>query len=387
MTRHRLLVWSGWLGLYAVVTIFFATLPELPVLRVAHGVLAYLLLIVAVSREGDWLLAGIMVIASYLAVDWIFVPPRRQFGHPNDLDLVILLGFLMTSVVISRLVIRMQRTAMLATARAEEIHRLSAERLELEMDAARAEVVREAERLKNALLASVTHDLRSPLATLMMLADPSSAVPPDVALPRMAEETRRMSEFLRAMRHYTVAERPEGRDTAIEPHVVDDLIGTARRSREVVLAQHPVEVTVPETPVLVLVRCDFTLTLQILANLLENAAQYSPPGSPIAVTVACTDAQVHITVADRGPGLSADEVTAVFEPLRRGTASAHGDADHPPALATNHREGMGMGLAIARTFARVQQGDVTYRDRDGGGGAFTLTLPQAIPPADLSEAH
>ncbi|MEI6739071.1 MAG: ATP-binding protein [Gemmatimonadaceae bacterium] len=383
MTRRRALVWGGWLGLYALVTAFFATLPDIPALRVAHGVLAYLLLIVAVSREGDWILAGVMVVASYLAVDWIFVPPRRQFGHATDLDLVILLGFFMTSVVISRLVIRMQRTAMLATARAEEIHRLSTERLQLEMEAARAEVVREAERLKNALLASVTHDLRSPLATLMMLADPTSAVPVDTAMPRMAEEIRRISEFLRAMRHYTVTDRSEGRNTAIEPQVVDDLIGTARRSRELALASHPVTVTIPSEPVLIMARCDLTLTLQILANLLENAARYSPVASPIDVIVTCTRTQVQITVADRGPGLSADEVAVVFEPLRRGTASAQVVPEDVPSLEPSHREGMGMGLAIARTFARVQQGDVTYRDRDGGGGAFTVTLPLAAAPADL----
>ncbi len=379
MTRRRALVWGGWLGLYALVTAFFATLPDIPTLRVAHGVLAYLLLIVAVSREGDWPLAGVMVIASYLAVDWIFVPPRRAFGHASDLDLVILVGFLMTSVVIARLVIRMQRTAMLATARAEEIHRLSAERLQLEMAAARAEVVREAERLKNALLASVTHDLRSPLATLMMLADPTSAVPSEVALPRMADEIRRISEFLRAMRHYTVTDRSEGRDTAIEPQVVDDLIGTARQSRELALADHPVTVTIPTEPVLMLVRCDLTLTLQILANLLENAARYSPAGSPIDVIVTGAGPAVHITVADRGPGLSADEVMAVFEPLRRGTASRR----VTPSLETSDREGMGMGLAIARTFARVQQGDVTYRDREGGGGEFTVTLPMVTAFAEV----
>jgi two-component system sensor histidine kinase KdpD len=130
-----------------------------------------------------------------------------------------------------------------------------------------------------------------------------------------------------------------------------------------------------------LVRCDLTLTLQILANLLENAARYSPAGSPIDVIVTCAGPAVHITVADRGPGLSADEVMAVFEPLRRGTASRR--VTPAPSLETSDREGMGMGLAIARTFARVQQGDVTYRDREGGGGEFTVTLPMATAFAEV----
>lgn len=362
-------MWTRWFALYALVTLFFAQVTELPELRIAHGVLVYLLLIVGASREADRLLAAAMVLASYLAVDWFFVPPRRSFGMPTEMDFVILLGFLVTAGVISGLVFRLQRTATVATARAQEIEHLSAERLRLEMEASRVEVLREAERLKNALIASLTHDLRSPLATLAMLSDRASGVDESAALARIADETRRLTEYVVAMRKFAFTDRQTVTPTVVESHVVDDLVGTALRSREAALSGHTISVSVPTDPPMILVRCDFTLTLQILANLLENAARYAPADSPIDVVVRLRDRTVEICVADRGPGLTPREAIAVFEPLQRGAAAV-----------TSMTDGMGMGLAIARTFAHAQRGDLQFRPREGGGAEFVLVLPSAPMP-------
>ncbi len=346
---------------------------ELPELRVAHGVLVYLLLIIGASREADYWLSAVMLVASYLAVDWFFVPPRRSFGMPTELDLIILIGFVITATVISRLVVGLQRAATLATARAEEIEQLSAERLQLEVRASRADVLREAERLKNALIASLTHDLRSPLATLSILSDPESGVGSEAALARIAAETRRLNEFVSSMRRYAFAETRDVPSMHVESHVVDDLIGTAVRAREIALQGHVISVQLPSAPALVLVRCDFTLALQILANLLENAARYAPLGSPIDVLVAVGEGQVDISVRDRGPGLTPSDAIELFEPFRRGPAATEAPA----------HEGMGLGLAIARTFAQAQHGDVRYRPRDGGGAEFILSLPAAQLPDAL----
>jgi two-component system sensor histidine kinase KdpD len=350
------------------VTLFFASVPELPELRVAHGVLVYLLLIVGASREADLWLSAAMLLASYLAVDWFFVPPRRALGVPSEMDFIILIGFVITAAVISRLVFSLRRTADVATARAEEIERLSAERLQLEMHASRADVLREAERLKDALIASITHDMRSPLSTLSMLSDRESRLPSDVALARIAEETRRLADYLVAMRKFAFTEERAISPIVVESHVVDDLISTALKSRERVLLGRAITMQLPDEPALVLVRCDFTLALQILANLLENAARYAPPNSPIDVIVSTSVDGVEIAVADRGPGLTAQDLRSVFEPLRRGAASGG------PA------EGFGMGLAIARTFAHAQRGDIRYRSRVGGGAEFVLVLPAAPAP-------
>ncbi len=362
------MVWGRWLALFTVVTAFFAVVPELPELRVAHGVLVYLLLIVGASREADWRLSICMVAASYFAVDWFFVPPRRAMGMPSRMDVIILLGFLVTAAVISRLVYRLQNTATVATARAEEIERLSAEQVRLEKEAARADVLREAERLKNALIASLTHDLRSPLSTLSMLADRASGIPASTALARISAETKRLTEFVVSMRRYAFTEEQSVSPILVESHVVDDLVGTALRSREDILQGRAVSLHLPSDPPLILVRCDFTLSLQIMANLLENAARYAPPSTPIDVIVTTRQGEVDIAVADRGPGLSPADAMHVFEPTRRGSAAlgVHGMVD-----------GQGMGLAIARTFAQAQRGDVRYRPRDGGGAEFSLVLPAA----------
>ncbi len=385
-SRPRVLAWGQWITLYAVVTLFFASVPELPELRVAHGVLVYLLLIIGASREADLWLSTAMLVASYLAVDWFFVPPRRSLGMPSELDVIILIGFVLTSIVISRLVFSLQRTANVATARAEQIERLSADRLQLEMHAARADVLHEAERLKNALITSLTHDLRSPLTTLSMLSDPTSGIAPGRALERIAEETRRLTDFVVAMRRFAFTKAHAVSPMHVESHVVDDLVSTALTSRERVLLGRTVSTQLPDDPALILVRCDFTLTLQILANLLENAARYSPVGSPIDIVVRPCGSNVEIAIADRGPGLSPADLTAVFEPLRRGHAGAsQRDASQRDAttvgknvalnVESSHVEGFGMGLAIARTFAHAQRGDILYRARSGGGAEFVLVLP------------
>ncbi len=353
--------WARWFLLYAVVSLAIARFGDPSSLRISYGVLLYLLIIVGTALEGGRIASVCMVGAGYLAVNWLFVPPRRAFGQPSHLDVVILVGFLATGLVISQLVVTLKQTATIAIARAEEIERLSTERLQLERVASRAHVLQEAERLKNALLASLTHDLRSPITTMGMLAESSSVVPHSEALRRIGDEVRRLEEFVSAIgRFASVA----GAETllVLETHVVEDLVGAALRSSEAGLIGHPVHV---ESGPMLLVHCDFTLSLKILDNLLVNAARYTPPGSPIDISAREVDRQVYITVADRGAGLDREEAVRLFRPLERGRETADG----PP--------GSGMGLSIARAFAHAQHGSVVFRAREGGGSCFELRLPAA----------
>ena len=147
--------------------------------------------------------------------------------------------------------------------------------------------------------------------------------------------------------------------------MVDDLIGTAILSSESALMVHRVFVHPSAADTLLMVRCDFTLTPQIIGNLLVNAARYSPAGSLIEVSSSFDDGIVQITVADRGPGVADDELELLFKPLARGRS------------ALTSPTGTGMGLAIARTFALAQHGDVIYSARVGGGAEFRLELPSA----------
>ena len=360
-------VWGRWLLPWLLVTLFLNGLSDMPSIRIAHGVLAYLLLIIGASREAKRALSIVMVLLGYLAVDWIFVPPRHALGMPTDLDFVLLVGFVVTGAVISQLMTRLRRTAEIATNRALEIERLGTERLTLERDAARVTVLNEAERLKNALIASLVHDLRTPISTISLLADPGSGVKNRVALDRVGEEARRLGDFLNTMQRFAFVGATDGALLVIEPHVVDDIIGTAIRSAGIALSGHPIHVHLPPTTNLLMVDCDLTLSLQILGNLLQNASRYAPIGTPIDVMARDNDGEICITVSDRGPGLSPDEFELVFEPLQRGRAAQRTD-------------GIGMGLAISRTFARAQRGDVRYLPRPGGGAEFKLVLPASVRP-------
>jgi len=369
--------WVRWLCIYAVLTFLVARISFFPEMRISHGVLMYLLIIVGASREGGRALSAVIVVLSYLAVDYYFVPPRLELGKATDFDVIIMFGFVVTAFVIAQLVLNLRQAAVIATARASEIELLSAERIVLEREASRAAVLQEAERLKNALLASVSHDLRSPIMAMTMLADPVSGLAPAEAMARISEQARQLGDFLSTLGRFTSAEGTTGDALRTETHVVDDLVGAAIRASASQLTRHTLTLPTVTDGSAMLVRCDFTLSLQIMGNLLQNAAKYAPDGGDIEVSWVRELTRVRITVSDRGAGIPAGEVERFFQPMQRG-ALASAAAGELPA-------GTGMGLAIARTFARAQLGDVTYRARPGGGACFDLVLP-AAPDARMADS-
>lgn len=361
-------VWARWLALYALITFIFSTVIGAPGLRISHGLLVYLLLIIGASRETRGWLSVVMVAGGYLAVDWFFVPPVQAFGRPADFDLVLLVGFIVVGVVITRQVATLNTAVRLATARAAEIETLGQQQLEHERAAVRTRESKESDEMKTALIASIAHDLRSPITTVKMLADPEYDIPPRLALRRISDEADRMNRYLSTMRHFS-ALGVHGLQMHVESHVVDDLVGTALASYAGVLRGRALTVRASAEGEILLVRCDLTLSLQVLGNLLENAARHSPPSTPIELWCERDGHNVHIVVADRGPGVPLDEAELIFKARYFGsTGSVHG--------------GQGMGLAIARTFARAQLGDVQYRARAGGGAQFSFTLPLSTAPAD-----
>jgi len=371
VTSSRTAVWLLWLAAYVGTTVVLYLASDLPEIRVSHAVLAYMVLIIAASRHGGRVLAMTMVTLGYIAVDWFYVPPRFSFGAASDLDWIVLIGFFITGWLVSELFAKQREATRIAEERTREVERLSMERLQLEREAATARVLEEADRLKNALLSSLAHDLRSPVATLALLADPAAGFADDVALQRVGEEADRLREYLATLQRFAT---DGGNLLRVGRQNTDLLIQTALRSSEALLAGRTVRVEPPAAPVYV--NCDLTLSVQVLGNLLQNAVRYAPPTQPIDITVRrSTEAphMVQITVADRGPGVNDADVNRLFTPLRRPPAPGAADGDETAGAR------MGMGLSIARTFARAQRGDVTYRHRDGGGSEFSLRLPPASP--------
>jgi two-component system sensor histidine kinase KdpD len=115
------------------------------------------------------------------------------------------------------------------------------------------------------------------------------------------------------------------------------------------------------------VKLDFALTEQILANLLSNAAQHAPAGTPVEVRARIESDDLVLEVADRGPGLPPGNPERLFDRFQRGPTAAPG--------------GTGLGLSLVKGFAEAQGGTVTAANRDGGGAMFTVRLPLAqMPP-------
>jgi K+-sensing histidine kinase KdpD len=356
--------WVLYLALWAVATAVFAQVAGRPETRIAHGVLTYLLLIIGASRQGGRALSALLVVLGFLAVDWFFVPPLRGLGQPSDFDLLILLGFAGAGVLVSELFGQLRRAAAIARERTLEAERLSAERLQLEREASMARVLVEADRLKNALIGSIAHDLRSPVATLALLADPAGGFAPRAALDRVADEARRLGDFIATLQRFAMENG--GQALQLAAHDADHVVQTSLRSAYALVGERA-RLTPLATPVRV--TCDLTLCAHIIGNLLQNAARYSPAHEPIDVSFEVASESLTLVVADRGPGLSPAALETLFRPLARASDASMGTAGRDAR--------MGMGLAIARTFAVAQRGDVAYRAREGGGSEFLLRLPRA----------
>ncbi len=243
---------------------------------------------------------------------------------------------------------------------------LGAERARLVATAERAEAERRVESLRNALLTAVSHDLRTPLTTIKGIANeivhggaPSRAADIEAEADRL---NALVSDLLDLSRIYAHAVRP-----TLAVNTVDDLLGAALRAASGVLRGRHVEVDTPEDELLVGL-FDFTQSLRIVVNLLDNAAKYSSAGSRVDVRARRRDHRLLIDVMDAGPGVPANERERIFEPFYR-----------PPGVPPDVR-GHGLGLSIALGLAEAQGGSVRFAPRAEGGSVFTLELAAADDP-------
>lgn len=247
---------------------------------------------------------------------------------------------------------------------------LGVERVQLAADASHTVALRDRDRLKNALLAAVSHDLRTPLTTVKALAHTiveRGASPGDSNAISIEEEADRLTSLITDLLDYS---RLTGGALFLAPQIesADDLVGAALASVRGILETRSVRVTEDEAAVMLLGRFDFVHSVRAIVNLLENAVKYSAPDTPIEIGVHRQGDQLMISVADRGVGVSADDRERIFEPFYRSPGT-------PPAA-----HGAGLGLAIARGLALAQGGDVTYEARPGGGSVFSLLLPAVEQP-------
>ncbi|HEY4016650.1 MAG TPA: ATP-binding protein [Polyangiaceae bacterium] len=244
---------------------------------------------------------------------------------------------------------------------------LALERTRLAEQARRAALWVETEQLRDALLSSVSHDLRTPLAvvtgaTSALLAE---FAPRDEKSRRTLLETahREALRLNRLVRNLLDMARVEGGALRVrkDPQPLEEVIGAALHRLEDRLRGRDVETSIPAD--LPLVPFDSVLVEQVLVNLLENATKYTPEGSPIDVSAVLRDGEVETAVGDRGPGVAPSEVERVFEKFYRSREGEGG--------------GVGLGLPICRGIVGAHGGRIWVADRPGGGASFHFTLPMA----------
>jgi two-component system, OmpR family, sensor histidine kinase KdpD len=238
-----------------------------------------------------------------------------------------------------------------------------------------AEIVRvqaESERLRNTLLASISHDLRTPLAviagagsTLVKHGDALDSATRSQLAHSIEHKAREMSDLvsnvldlMRFESGHLVLRR--------DWQTLDDLIGTAIARVREHLAEHRVEVELPTD--LPAIHVDATLIVQVFANLLDNAAKYTPTGTTIRVAATAAANAVQVTVEDNGPGLPSGDANRLFDKFHRGTEEGS-------------TVGAGLGLAICRAIARAHGSDISASTRPSGGARFEFSLPTQEPDA------
>jgi two-component system, OmpR family, sensor histidine kinase KdpD len=249
---------------------------------------------------------------------------------------------------------------------------LAIERVYLVEDVDRAKRTIETDRLRSALLTSISHDLKTPLAAVLAAAgtlrDLSSALSETQKADLLAtiiDESERLNRFIANLLDMTKLE-----SGAIVPntalHDLDEIVGSALRRAGRILARHRVELELAsELPML---DVDAVLFEQVLFNLLDNAAKYSPEGTTVRVRSWRDGDSVCLQILDEGEGIPSADLEYIFDKFYR---AEKGD---------QVRAGTGLGLAISRGFIEAMHGTITAANRsDRSGAVFAIRLP--VPPA------
>ncbi len=236
--------------------------------------------------------------------------------------------------------------------------------------AQKATVQIESERLRNSLLSALSHDLRTPLAGLTGLAESLQMTGPSLSAAQrditeaLVASAMRMSAQVNNLLDMARFESGEFRLSS-SWNSIEEMVGSAVRLSRRVLASRTLETNVPAG--LPLVQCDAVLIERVLVNLLENAAKYTPPDAIVEVVAQSAGNEMHVTVADNGPGIRPGTEQEIFNKFSRGV--------HESAIS-----GVGLGLAICKAIVEAHGGSIGATNRGGRGAAFTFTLPIGEAP-------
>jgi len=243
---------------------------------------------------------------------------------------------------------------------------LALERARLQEDAEQSRVTAETESLRNTLLASISHDLRTPLSVITgassALNDPSMSFDEAARRSLSAQIEAKSKEMAEIISNVLDLMRLESGQLSLRLDwvMIDDLVNSALERLGTRLAQHPVESRVPTD--LPPVHVDGALMLQVFTNLLENVVKHTPPGTHATLEAVLEDPFMRVSIADTGPGLPPGDLERLFAKFHRGRDESS-------------TGGAGLGLSICRAIVTAHGGQIDASQRPGGGARFSFTLP------------
>jgi two-component system sensor histidine kinase KdpD len=255
---------------------------------------------------------------------------------------------------------------------------VSIERIQLVSDVDRAKLAAEADRLRSALLTSISHDLKTPLAGIMGAAGALRELAPSLPdearaelLLTVLEESDRLNLFIANLLDMTKLETG-----AVHPNsthnYVGDVVGSVLRRVSKIVANHKIEIQCPSD--LPMLRIDPVLFEQVLFNLIDNAAKYTPEGSKICVRGWRDGEAVKVEIMDEGPGIPEADLTRIFDSFYR------------VQRTDQTRAGTGLGLSICKGFIEAMGGTIKAANRnDRAGAIFTITMPVSTEPPKLDD--
>ena len=301
------------------------------------------------------------VVTAFVSVV-VFILVTRDQANQIEEDIIAFIMFLGSGLVIGAAVGSGSDRLTLAKQREEERRRLQELDAQVAESASRLAVLEQVDHQRVALLRSVSHDLRTPLATIRaVVTDLHDGNYHDEAtrlelLESVAGEAERLDRLVGNLLSLSRIE-------AGSLHVEDQSVDTAELLQLAVLRLTPlfprVQLEVEIDPSVPLIRGDPLLLDQVVSNLLENASRYAPPGTTVTVGLASSGPNLVLRVCDQGPGIRAEHVDEVFQAFWRGP-------DSPSS---------GLGLTIVRAIVEAHGGSIRVVETPGGGATFEVRLP------------